>query len=69
MVRDPVDPKLCINVASSFDRIAALFGQFFYANQFNASATGAEKSDAQTDSKIVKYKVIDCILLNPKKFL
>ncbi|VDK86508.1 unnamed protein product [Litomosoides sigmodontis] len=56
MVRDPADPKLCINVASSFDRIAALFGQYLYANQFNASATSVEKSDARTDSKIVKYK-------------
>ncbi|CAG9538584.1 unnamed protein product, partial [Cercopithifilaria johnstoni] len=56
MMRDPVDPKVCINVASSFDRIAALLGQYLHANRFNANATGAEKSDAQTDGKIVRYK-------------
>ncbi|VBB26357.1 unnamed protein product [Acanthocheilonema viteae] len=56
MMRDPVDPKLCINVASSFDRIAALLGQYLHANRFNASVASTEKSDAQIDGKIVKYK-------------
>nr|CDP99896.1 BMA-DIG-1, isoform f [Brugia malayi] len=56
MMRDPADLKMCISVASSFDRIAALFGQYLHANQYNANATSNEKSDAQTDGKVVRYK-------------
>uniref|UniRef100_A0A0R3RV16 Fibronectin type-III domain-containing protein n=1 Tax=Elaeophora elaphi TaxID=1147741 RepID=A0A0R3RV16_9BILA len=58
MMRDPVDPKVCINVAGSFDRIAALLGQYLHANRFNVSATEAEKNDAETDGKVIRYKAI-----------
>uniref|UniRef100_F1KPH3 Mesocentin n=1 Tax=Ascaris suum TaxID=6253 RepID=F1KPH3_ASCSU len=33
MMRDPVNPKNCINVAGSFDRIAELLGQYLSANR------------------------------------
>lgn len=33
MMRDPVNPKSCINVAGSFDRIAELLGQYLSANR------------------------------------
>ncbi|VDN92224.1 unnamed protein product [Brugia pahangi] len=56
MMRDPADLKMCISVAGSFDRIVALFGQYLHANQYNANATSNEKSDAQTDGKVVRYK-------------
>lgn len=69
MIRDPMDLKLCINVASSFDRIAALLGQYLHANRFNATATDARKSKALDDDKIIKYKVGDCLLLNLEEFL
>ncbi|EJW81176.1 hypothetical protein WUBG_07917 [Wuchereria bancrofti] len=56
MMRDPANLKMCISVAGSFDRIAALFGQYLHANRYNANATSNEKSDAQTDGKVVRYK-------------
>uniref|UniRef100_A0A915BJG8 VWFA domain-containing protein n=1 Tax=Parascaris univalens TaxID=6257 RepID=A0A915BJG8_PARUN len=34
MMRDPVNPKSCINVAGSFDRIAELLGQYLSANRY-----------------------------------
>lgn len=64
MMRDPANPKICINVAGSFDRIAALLGQYLYSNRHNANATGAAKTVTQSDDKIVRYKVSDCLLLN-----
>ncbi|VDP17848.1 unnamed protein product [Onchocerca flexuosa] len=55
MMRDPTDPKMCINVADSFDRIAAMLGQYLYANRYNASSVGVAKN-APTNDKIVRYK-------------
>ncbi|VDN01343.1 unnamed protein product, partial [Thelazia callipaeda] len=56
MMRDPMNPKVCINAASSFDRIAALLGQYLHANRFNASGTLVDGNNGQIDDKIVKYK-------------
>lgn len=61
MMRDPVDPKTCINVAGSFDRIAALLGQYLNANR--PGATGIAKEDGRADGKPVKYKVSEQIVL------
>lgn len=68
MMRDPADPKMCINVANSFDRIAAMLGQYLYANRYNASGFGVEKN-APNNDKIVEYKVNDYSVLNFKEFL
>ncbi|MFH4979531.1 hypothetical protein AB6A40_006240, partial [Gnathostoma spinigerum] len=58
MMRDPVDPKTCISTASSFDKIAALLGQYLHANQ-PAVMKDISVSEANNDigkKKPVKYK-------------
>lgn len=35
MMRDPADPKTCINVAGSFDRITELLARYLHANTKN----------------------------------
>lgn len=45
MMLDPVDPKKCIPVASSFDRITQLLARYIYANT---------KSDEKDTSEHIK---------------
>lgn len=50
MMRDPVNPKACINIAGSFDRIAELLGRYLNANREGASGKAIDADSG-------KYKV------------
>uniref|UniRef100_A0A183V2R4 VWFA domain-containing protein n=1 Tax=Toxocara canis TaxID=6265 RepID=A0A183V2R4_TOXCA len=53
MMRDPVNPKACINVARSFDRIAELLGQYLNANRQDAHGQPIKSGGK---GKPVRYK-------------
>lgn len=56
MMRDPADPKTCINVAGSFDRITELLAQYLHANSKNLD--GQKVGVTSTDSdKGRRFKV------------
>uniref|UniRef100_A0A914YRZ8 Fibronectin type-III domain-containing protein n=1 Tax=Panagrolaimus superbus TaxID=310955 RepID=A0A914YRZ8_9BILA len=48
MMRDPADPKTCINVAGSFDRITELLAQYLHANSksIDGHKVGVTSSDS-----------------------
>lgn len=54
MMRDPVNPVVCINVASSFDRIAELLARYLNSNRPDQSELTVQKAES---GKPIKYKV------------
>lgn len=48
MMRDPADPKTCINVAGSFDRITELLARYLHAN---SKQVDGDKMSVSADGK------------------
>lgn len=54
MIRDPLNPKKCVEAAKAFDGIALLLGQYVEANQRAAGIP----TPVFGEGKPVRYKVI-----------
>ncbi|VDK29706.1 unnamed protein product [Gongylonema pulchrum] len=57
MMRDPMEPKTCISVAGSFDRIAALLGQYLNAN-LPGDVKNITAEEHGADGRPTRYKAI-----------
>uniref|UniRef100_A0A0N5CG51 EGF-like domain-containing protein n=1 Tax=Strongyloides papillosus TaxID=174720 RepID=A0A0N5CG51_STREA len=59
MTRDPADPKKCISINSSFDRITEMLAQYLHANAQSAAKNGLMAPTGVIDkTKPIKYKTV-----------
>ena len=55
MMRDPADPKTCINVAGSFDRITELLARYLHANSKNLDTVSSSDEKGGRRYKVLFY--------------
>lgn len=61
-MRDPVDPKTCIHVAGSFDRITELLAQYLHANtKNNMENTDLSVTDGEKGKrfKVILFNILE----------